>query len=105
MLGEKRRVMKSFLCHSCMNLKHSMESASSSRRRKLSVTKKCILMFNFEISIHSNVVEKIKQKSILSILPVFLTFSLLKLQKCVKIYSIFRFEPMHVLLLGVSKTF
>lgn len=74
-----------------------------SQSRTIIGTKKLILMLSSEGSSDFNIVEKLKQRPIMSVLPLLSTVSLLSVQKCVDIYSIFRFEPMNSLSQGVTK--
>lgn len=103
MLSVKRGVIASSLFHNCVDSEDNMQYWGISHRLTLAIMKKLMSMPNSEEWSHFNVVEKTKQRSMMSILPVLSTFPPLEVQRCVYIYFIFQFEPKNSLSLGDSK--
>lgn len=105
MLGVKRGVLTKAPCHNCLVRREDMADSTFARRRTLRETLE--LLENIRIARGTEspgaVVEQLDERSMLSIRPVLSNFPLVGIHSCVDLYTIFRFEPMHGLSLGVSK--
>lgn len=100
LLGVKRGNNTESPCHRCNVSRDQMPFSTCERYRCTEESRQIIKAIDGNVA---TAFDKLKQMSMLPLLPVLSSFPLVAIHPCNDIYNIFRFEPMHFLSLGISK--
>ena len=101
LLGLKRGNQTPSPCYQCLVRKESMAESSFAKSRSLMHTRR--LIERLGTSENRETLEELATLSMHPILPVFADFPFVGIHESVDIYSIFDYDPMHVLSLGISR--
>lgn len=98
-----KRLNKNFSsCHICYVRREQFFGCTQSLKRNTTVTVQLVQSLCCS-EMRSAVKEMLRKNWMLPALPVWSSFPFVRIQKLIKLYSMFRVEPMHVLSLGARK--
>ncbi|NJK52916.1 MAG: hypothetical protein HC936_08975 [Leptolyngbyaceae cyanobacterium SU_3_3] len=104
LLGIKRGGQTKFPCHQCMVRKDKLHLSSQFPRRCIQHSRDMMERASSTSLMGRDLEQFFGEESMLPLLPVLSDFPFVGTQPTLDIYSIFRYEPMHCLSLGVGRT-
>lgn len=100
LLAVKRGTQCESPCHVCLVRKENLPFSCTATARSVHETE---IMLSKLKQQTPGIDEEFQRKSMLSIPPLLSTFPMMSIHSSVDLYTLFRFEPMHNLSLGISK--